>query len=121
AHGVRMRTGRQRAVDLEQHELLVDGVEQEWAGQAVHGAASLNKSSGFVANQCLIRRSAISTYSASRSMPTNPQPSMTAAMPVVPLPANGSSTRPPAGVTSRTSHRISSIGFTVGWWFRGPS
>lgn len=34
---------------------------------------------------------------------------------VAPLPANGSNTSPSGGVTRRTSQRISSTGFTVGW------
>jgi hypothetical protein len=42
-------------------------------------------------------------------------------MPVVPEPAKGSMTSPPGGVTSRTSQRISAIGFTVGWALRPSS
>lgn len=50
-------------------------------------------------------------------MPMNLNPSCTAARPVLPLPMNGSSTRPLGGVMSRQSQRISSVGFTVGWLF----
>src|SRR5690606_5973792 len=63
------------------------------------------------------RALAISTYSSSRSMPMYWNPSRFAATSVEPLPANGSSTIPPGGVTNRTSHAISSVGLTVGWLF----
>ena len=41
-----------------------------------------------------------------------------AAMPVEPLPANGSRTTPPGGVMSATNQRMSEIGLTVGWMLR---
>lgn len=44
---------------------------------------------------------AISMYSSDSSMPTNRNPSSIAALPVLPLPMNGSSTSPPGGVTRR--------------------
>src|SRR5690606_10283629 len=40
-----------------------------------------------------------------------------AATRVDPLPANGSNTVPPGGVTNRTSHAINSVGLTVGCLF----
>ena len=46
-----------------------------------------------------------------------PAPSIAAATPVVPEPANGSRTRPPLGATSRTRWRISSSGLTAMWSF----
>src|ERR1700678_2062186 len=46
--------------------------------------------------QCLIRALAIGTYVVSRSIPRKRAPSITAAAPVLPLPANGSSTIAPA-------------------------
>src|SRR5690554_4094247 len=63
------------------------------------------------------RALAISTYSASRSMPMYWNPSRFAATSVDPLPANGSSTIPSGGVTNRQSHAIRSVGLTVGWLF----
>jgi hypothetical protein len=56
----------------------------------------------------------IRAYSSSRSIPMHRTPSARAATSVLPLPANGSSTTPPGGVTRRTSHRMRSVGFTVG-------
>ena len=50
---------------------------------------------------CPMRARAISTYSASRSIPMNRKPSATAAFPVEPEPMNGSRTTPLGGVTSR--------------------
>ena len=62
--------------------------------------------------RCARRRS---PYRRARaSMPRKRRPSSTAAAPVVPEPAVGSSTRPSGGQNSRTSQRISSSGFTVG-------
>jgi hypothetical protein len=49
-----------------------------------------------------IRRSASAAYSALCSIPRNRIPSRIAAMPVVPLPVNGSSTNPLGGAISRT-------------------
>jgi hypothetical protein len=48
------------------------------------------------------RASAMATYSASRSIPIQGKPSISAAMAVVPEPRKGSSTVPPGGVTRRT-------------------
>ena len=54
-------------------------------------------------------------YSDSRSIPMASTPSRAAAISVVPLPKNGSSTVPPGGVTSLMSQRIRLTGFCVGW------
>ena len=64
--------------------------------------------------EALIRASAISKYSFSRSIPTKSNPSSFAAIPVEPEPINGSRTIPPFGVTRRQSYFINSIGLTVG-------
>ena len=61
---------------------------------------------------------AISMYDSSRSMPMNEKPSRRAAMPVEPLPVNGSRIRPCGGVMRRQSHCMRSTGLTVGWLFR---
>src|SRR6516165_696803 len=53
-------------------------------------------------------------YVSSRSIKMACLCSLMAASPVVPLPANGSNTVPPGGVTSRISQRMRSTGFTVG-------
>ena len=76
--------------------------------------ASPHEGSPALFAQCVSRAQAISTYRPSRSMPKNCRSSSTAAIPVVPLPVNGSSTIPPGGVTSFTSQRMSAMGFTVG-------
>src|SRR5581483_464125 len=64
---------------------------------------------------CAMRRRMSAMYCGSRSTKMASKPSAMQAMPVVPLTANGSTTVPPGGVMRRTSHRIKSTGFTVGW------
>src|SRR5581483_8128915 len=93
-------------------ELDVGGQANAPLAHSRHAAAA-SAMSGSLA-QYAIRARAISTYSASRSIPKKRKPSSRQAIPVVPEPANGSSTSPPGGVTSRTSQRISATGFTVG-------
>lgn len=68
----------------------------------------------------LVRRAASilafarSVYSSDSSKPTNSNPSSTAALPVLPDPANGSRTVPRGGVIRRHRYRIRSVGLTVG-------
>ena len=53
-------------------------------------------------------------------MPMNLKFPRTAALPVLPLPMNGSSVIPSGLVTSLIRYSISSVGFTVGWLFPSP-
>ena len=53
-------------------------------------------------------------YCASRSISTARQPSMRAAWPVVPVPANGSMMVAPGGAIIRMKYRSGEIGLTVG-------
>ena len=62
--------------------------------------------------------SAMTTYAASRSMPTTDgQPACIAPIISDPAPENGTSNvaSPVGGLISDASHRVSAMGFSVGW------
>ncbi len=60
------------------------------------------------------RRMIVSTYNGSNSNPKHLRPTRSAAINVVPLPKNGSSTTSPRAEQSRSASATSCTGFTVG-------
>ena len=104
--GVPVSCGQARVLPAVDRRALLAGLD--WHDQVAAcdqrggvGCVVVGAHAAAFASSSAIRASAMATYSASISQPMKFKPSRTAALPVEPLPENGSRTVPPVGVTRR--------------------